>query len=476
MTILKRALGWIVFALVSVAILVGPWFFGGWEMWWRWGFTSVIALATLVSGVRLVLAGGMALGQDGHAGERFKGRTRLFLCPLAFAPFLVYAAVRCLQAGVPVDAEKSFLLFLLPVVIGLHVVFGFSRRQVRLLFLLLAVDLFLLGAYGLVNHAWTGSRLVLWVPGYAQYTAEQRATGTYFCPDHFAGIMELAFCLGISALLVREKTRPWRLGGLALCAVALAGVVLSKSRGGGMAMLVIGAAGLIWGFHQWSRSVRWFARAGLTAFAAVLLVLFMQFGGEYLRRFGSYFVAGDRPGSETPRLRVLADKLSQTPRGRMYGAAVRAWRTSPVWGIGPGMHQNLWPHFAATDDGDREAGKWPAQRNNTFHSYAVHSDWLQLCEEYGIVGLLLLLVPLGTLGTLLLVDIRREERARRQHDWQDLGPGDHDLTLSGTLALACMTFHSLGDFNLQMPGTTWLLAAFLALPLATILRRETRNG
>jgi len=156
----------------------------------------------------------------------------------------------------------------------------------------------------------------------------------------------------------------------------------------------------------------------------------------------------------------------------MYGGAVRAWRTAPVWGIGPGMHQNLWPHFAATGDGDRSAGKWPTLRNDSFHSYAVHSDWLQLCEEYGVVGLLLLLVPMGVVVGLLLAEIRREERARRCADWQELGSGHHDLTLSGTFALICMAFHSLGDFNLQMPATTWLLAALLALPMAHIPGRH----
>jgi len=437
-------------------------------MWWRWGFTSLIVLATLISAVRLFVAGAAAL-RIGQTGARLAaGRARRMLPVFAIVPFLIYAAVRCLQAGVCMDAEKSFLLFLLPVIVGAHIVFGFTRRQARLLFLLLAVDLFLLGSYGLVNHAWTDSRLVLWAEGYPQYTSEVRATGTYFCPDHFAGIMELALCVGLGVLLARETPRSWKLGALALCGVAFAGVLLSKSRGGGLAVVVIGISALTWGFHQWPRAVRWCARVGIVSVAAALLVLFVQLGGDYVERFGSYFRVGSAADDGTPRLQALAEALSRTARGRMYGGAVRAWRTAPVWGIGPGMHQNLWPHFAATGDGDRSAGKWPTLRNDSFHSYAVHSDWLQLCEEYGGVGLLLLLVPMGVVAGLLLAEIRREERARRRADWQELRPGHHDLTLSGTLALICMAFHSLGDFNLQMPATTWLLAALLALPLAHI--------
>ena len=53
-----------------------------------------------------------------------------------------------------------------------------------------------------------------------------------------------------------------------------------------------------------------------------------------------------------------------------------------------------------------------------------------------------------------------------------MGPGRHDLTLTALLALVAMAFHSLGDFNLQMPATTWLFAALLALPLALVFRRD----
>ena len=36
------------------------------------------------------------------------------------------------------------------------------------------------------------------------------------------------------------------------------------------------------------------------------------------------------------------------------------------------------------------------------------------------------------------------------------------------LGLVAMGFHSLGDFNLQMPGTTWLLAGIIGLGLAEV--------
>jgi len=44
------------------------------------------------------------------------------------------------------------------------------------------------------------------------------------------------------------------------------------------------------------------------------------------------------------------------------------------------------------------------------------------------------------------------------------------VVLGGVLACVCMGFHSLGDFNLQIPATAWLLAAILAAPIAHMLR------
>ena len=52
-------------------------------------------------------------------------------------------------------------------------------------------------------------------------------------------------------------------------------------------------------------------------------------------------------------------KLKDGARYHMISAALRAWRTRPLFGIGPGMHRNLWPHFAPSPDGDRTRGIWP---------------------------------------------------------------------------------------------------------------------
>jgi O-antigen ligase len=105
----------------------------------------------------------------------------------------------------------------------------------------------------------------------------------------------------------------------------------------------------------------------------------------------------------------------------------------------------------------------------------VHSDWVQLLEEYGIVGLVLFLVATGCIFRLIL-------RGWRQHslnlcpdgnlagvNGSPLGPQCWAM-LAGILALTAMGFHSFGDFNLQMPATTWVLTMMTAIALTAVPR------
>ena len=388
-------------------------------------------------------------------------------------PFLLYAAVRFLQADVRLDAERSFLLFLTPFLVGVHVLFGLDRERRRSLYVLIMADLFLLGVYGLVNHALTGSRVVLWANGRPGYYLANRASGSYFCPDHFAGILEIALAMSLGFALSSRVRSSQRGPALALGAVAVAGVVLSKSRGGGLTVLVVMFAALFWGFADWPEDKRWWNRlSGLTALAIVMLI-FAHSNHPYMQRFRGYLAPDsekDRPVAET--VSVLMEKARHTSRGKMFSGALRAWKTEKTFGIGPGMHRNLWPRFAASPDGDREGGLWPSMLNNHFHSYEVHSDWIQLLEEYGLVGLILLLIPFVALCGVLLRGLHRQSRVRvsRRHRF----PADDRtaLILGGFLALTAMSFHSLGDFNLQMPATTWMLAAVVSIALSAAFEAQ----
>ena len=472
-------LSWIKFTVVGAVLLGGPWLFGAWEMWWFWGFTAVICLGAILTGLQLIL---------GRRNEAPLLSRQAVIVLLSMLPFVVYAIIRWSMADVFMSAERSVMLHLTAIIVGLEIIIGLNSRQRRLLFLMIFVNLLCLGIYGLVNHLVWKSTHVLWVPRYPQYAG--RATGTYFCPDHFAGIMELLLCISLGGLFARRISGWIKIGCGIGVAVAVSGVVLSQSRGGMMTLVVIFAAAMVLGVAQWPKAVRWYLRLIAGSAALLMLIGMVMFGGSAVNRIATYGGGWGKAGREKLEVRsqkleggmqevgeqaaagrvevmvlkakVVLDALSRTSRGRMYGGAWRAWQSAPWFGIGPGMHQNLWPQFAATADGDREQGIWPTLTNDNFHSYEVHSDWLQLLEEYGAAGIALFIIPLGVICFFLVAGIRREEQI-----WRRGSEPDDEMqfvyVLGGILAVAAMGFHSFGDFNLQMPATVWVLAAMLAL-------------
>lgn len=474
------------FLLSATVAIAGPWLFGAWEPWWFWVFATCLFLSLFLSGVGMVLRG---VAQ--HESEEATSTSSGSLCPqsdegssadgpgaggsrvvVAVATAaLVYVFIRNLQVPVRLDAERSLLLFLLPVALSAQVAFVFSPDQRRSLFVLVAANFLLLGLYGIVNHWVTGSRWVLWLPGYEQYQIGMtRATGSYFCPDHFAGIMELGLAVGLAFLLSRGHGWKWHAAGGVLSIVALIAIVMSKSRGAAFVVVAMLLAAVAFGLYQRSALKRWCWRVSILAGAAIVAGLVWHAEPSYVKRFKAYFGKGPLVGETWGhKVEALRQRLEPSDRYQMIGAALRGWKMAPVFGIGPGMHQHYWPHNAATGDGDRATNRWPRYTNSGYHSYEAHSDWAQLLEEYGLVGFLLVVCGavaiLAFLARSLLDEGRRFRRGAR-HGATRSGMDPYALPLAGLLALVAMCVHSFGDFNLQMPATGWVLAVMVGIPLA----------
>ena len=453
---LDCVLRWITFSSVGLAVLAGPWCFGAWEQWWFWPFVGAIFVGLVATGIRLAVMPTPKLSRA--------TMTSLLL----MIPFVIYASIRFCMADVFMDAQRSLLLHVTGFCVAIEVLFGLNASQRRYLFWAIFTNLLLLGAYGLVNHVGFESQYVMWAPRYEQYAG--RATGSYFCPDHFSGAMEILLCLSIGLFADRFRSGTVKWFSVIAAIVAIGGVVLSKSRGGGMTVVLILGMAMIWAVAQWPQAVRWYLRLIAGSLALLLLMVFFHFGSGYLERFSSYGGV-----AKAEKVEQLITGLSHTSRGRMYGGAFRAWQSAPWLGIGPGMHQHLWPHFAPTPDGDPELGVWPTLSNNNFRSYEVHNDWLQLLEEYGVVGFsLLALVCLSVF--IILNRLVLDERKR----WSQDGGSPRDAlfasVLGALLVVVAMGFHSLGDFNLQMPATTWMVVAIVAIPLAGASPSQDREN
>lgn len=459
-------------ALICIAIVltVSPWLFGAWEMWWFWSFTALIFAAGGCLGARLLLEARRTRPQDADLNNA-RPSIAASIGVISYLPFLLYALIQFALAPVFMDAERSFMLFLSPFLLALVIVFGLRSRHQSVIFPIIMINLLLIGLYGIINHLVDGSRHVLWVAAYPDYVLEDRAMGCYFCPDHFCGAMELGFCMAIAALMDKRTGRALKVAGALLLPVALTAVVLSKSRGGGLTILLVSALAVAIGFKQWPAKQKRSIQLGTLAALALGLISFVVLASGYTSRFKNHFAWDQTKGKTvSQKVAIVREAIVNSSRGLMYAGAIRAWQTEPVFGIGPGMHQNLWPHFAPSADGDRETGEWPSTPNYDFHSYEVHSDWLQLLEEYGAVGFTLFMIAFMSIACLLYAYYKIKAADRRPAtEGSDTGFAS---VLAAILCFAAMTFHSLVDFNLQIPANTWLLAALIALPLGRLVRQR----
>lgn len=447
-----------VWLCVALAVVVGPWFFGAWEMVWFWLFAGLLSLAILLQGIRMLVKSPVLLSSSLLVSPEIK---------IAFLtlPFLVYAVVRWAMTPVFMDAERSVLLHASGITVAVLTVFGMTAEGRRHLFMCLWCSLFAMAIYGIINHLFFESLYVLWMPRYEQYAG--RATGPYYCPDHFAGAMELLVGMSFGMLLDRFQRGPLvravAFGGILL---GFMGALFSQSRGAGMTLLVMAGGVLLWGFSAWPKQVRraWHLLAVPLAAGVVMIGLALYPG--YVERFITYGGLHEiQSESLSEGVEQVWERLRKTSRGRMYGGAFRAWQSAPWLGVGPGMHQHVWPAFAATQDGSVEEQRWPTMTNHTFHSYEVHSDWLELLQTYGILGFLLFLVPFLALWFTLLKKYRHLSMVGKSMGKMPVFTGEWGYTFCGILVVLGMAFHSLGDFNLQMPGTVWMLAALIGVAL-----------
>lgn len=432
----------ILFGLTAVVGVGATWFFGAWENWWFWPFVACIFLATTCYGIRLMLSSFLG-------ARRLNISTLCYSLIVAWTPFLIYAAIRALQADVVMDAERSFLLQFTPFILGLVVATGLSEAHQRNLIALIMVNFAFLGLYGIANHYLTGNARVLWIEGFPQYQqGYHRATGSYFCPDHFSGLMELALAMALPMLLIKSSSGRRRLLAMVLVGISIWGILLSRSRGGGIVAGIIIITALLLSTMSWPRKSRAVIRYAGLGGVALAVAAFVFVGGHYVKRFKEY------PWT----------RLEHSDRFQMSAAAIRAWKTAPWIGVGPGMHPNLWPHFAATADGDRATGRWPTFPNNHYHSFEAHDDWAQFLEEYGLIGAGLFLLAIGVAIAGL---VRRWRRwASVQASGRESVPADEWIIPGMLLAALAMTVHSFGDFNLQIPGTTWLMGIMAGLAVA----------
>ena len=343
--------------------------------------------------------------------------------------FLGYVLIRALLSPVEYLARPDLLLGIAALIVYLLVALVLTSSKQRLwltaAILVLAVVNVGLGSFQFMRRE-TVSLFNFIQP--ANYGL--RATGLYICPNHLAGFLEIGCLLALS-LACWSRLKLWiKIGAVYVALACLAGIILTCSRGGYLSTL-----------------------AGLTAFVALSLVAVRKGIPE---RFNAALVCAlcvvligtvlvGRVISRDVTIQLRAQKILDQGdiRVDLWEAALKQAELSPVFGTGSGTF-NFYgryfrkPYIVADPE------------------YA-HSDYLQFLAEFGIVGVVALLVFLGFhlwsgwRAFHWFVTDRRQGRGRMLSN-------SLALTIGAMSIVITYMVHSVFDFNLHIPVNALVVA------------------
>jgi O-antigen ligase len=269
-----------------------------------------------------------------------------------------------------------------------------------------------------------------------------RGSGTYICPNHLAGFLELLAPVAIAGALAGKSAHLVRIGSGYAGLVLVAGIGVSVSRGAWIACAL--AVGLIFTIvfmaHSWRTRIALLV-VGIVA-SVVAVIGFRQ--SEFIQqRFNDTFrVEGQ-----------IADM-----RWNIWSGAINIWKQEPWLGVGPN-HFNL--HF-------------PNHRPGFFQMSPerAHNDYLNVLADHGIIGFALFTL----IGASLIwaVVVIWPHLSRRGSETRGKRSGKYAYVLGIVGGLSALLFHSMTDFNLHVPANAALATALAAI-LVSHLRHATNT-
>jgi hypothetical protein len=151
---------------------------------------------------------------------------------------------------------------------------------------------------------------------------------------------------------------------------------------------------------------------------------------------------------------------SRDIRLRLWVSAWQMWRENPWWGVGP-------DHFDFRFRQHRE----PVDRTQARPGRA-HNDYINTLADYGVVGFVLVLLPIGV-GIWSVVRCW----SYVQRGGGDLGAKKSNraaIVLGACTGLSALLVHSFFDFNMHIPANAFLATTLLAV-LAGHIRFATER-
>lgn len=266
-----------------------------------------------------------------------------------------------------------------------------------------------------------------------------RGSGTYICPNHLAGLLEIALPLALAYLLSGRLGHLTRIFVGYAVLVMIAGLVSTESRGGwaaaALSLLVLLAVLL--------------GQRGQRLPALIVLVI--------LTVAAVWIVSEVKSTSTRVDKALNPDKLDD-PRFKIWPAAVKIWQGNFWGGAGPGHFDHL---FRLHRDGVIQARPGRA-----------HNNYLDALADYGVAGAALI----ATAFVVLFVGVFRvwKHVQREGDDFRSRQSNRMAFVLGGSVAVLSLLLHSVVDFNFHIPANATAVVVIMAL-LAAHYRFATDN-
>ena len=271
-----------------------------------------------------------------------------------------------------------------------------------------------------------------------------RASGTYISPNNFAGFLGMLLPLATAYILVGRMKPVVRilLGYAAL--VMLAGMAVTFSRGGWVAVTM--ALLVLLGILVFHRNHR---------LPALLLLIILVGGGtvfatNYLSKTLSYMRRVGAPGETT--------ELNLEVRLDIWTAAEQMWRDHFWWGVGPAHYDYRFREYRP--------------ENVQMSPDRAHNEYLNLLADWGAVGGIIVLTGMVT----FCAGLRKTQKYVRpsENDFGRSMSNRFAFFLGASAGLFALAVHSVVDFNLHIPANAILGVTLLAL-LSSNLRFATER-
>src|SRR5664280_161797 len=366
-------------------------------------------------------------------------RPELLWPPITWAvlAFMIYAVLRYRAADIEYVARLEMIRVLVYGFLFLAIVNNLHRKEhtqlivFTLVFLAMAIS-----SYGIYQFATGSDKVWTFTKPYPH-----RASGTYICPNHLAGFLEMILPLGLAWTLVSRAKPLLRvfLGYASL--VILTGIAFTVSRGSWLSVALV----LIVFFFVLS------LHPGYRLISALLLVVILGSSAFFIPQFRTLTIRWHQGAT-------AHGNINEDLRISLWQPALAMWKDNLWWGVGP-------DHFNY---------RFRAYRpeNVQLEPEYVHNDYLNTGADWGIVGSA---IVAGAL-VLLAAGVRKTWRYVRgtPSDLSTKQSNKFALVLGASLGLLAIALHSVVDFNMHIPANAILAVTLIAI-LSGCLRFATEK-